>query len=170
MVLNSILILMLAAFSGLKVSENHTAAPVEINTPCDDIPDLNKKITSYVTANLRKKVGRGECWDLAAGALNTHNAKWNGKFTYGRSLDYKNECVYPGDILQFENVRIEATSATGRFVEEMPHHTAIVYEVHSTGYYTIAHQNYNNTRKVILTDLKMDNVKRGKVMMYRPQR
>ena len=169
MVLNSIYFLLLTALSGFTVPEQHTLSAVEINTPCDDVPDLNKKITSYVTANLRKKVGRGECWDFAAGALNTHNAKWNGQYTYGRPLDYKKECIYPGDIMQFENVRIETTSATGRFVEEMPHHTAIVYEVHATGYYTIAHQNYDNTRKVILTALKMDNVKRGKVMMYRPQ-
>jgi hypothetical protein len=136
---------------------------------CDSVPNLNKLITAYVHGNLRKKIGRGECWDLAAGALNTHQAKWDGRFAYGRQVDYKTECIYPGDIMQFDKVMIETVHATGWFMEEMPHHTAIIYEVHGPGKFTIAHQNYNNQRKVILTDLNMANVKRGKVMIYRPQ-
>lgn len=169
MVLNSIYFLLLTALSGFTVPEQHGISAVEINTPCDDVPELNKKITSYVTTNLRKKVGRGECWDLAAGALNEHHAKWDGRYTYGKPVDHTTECIYPGDIMQFENVRIETRSANGFFAEEMPHHTAIVYEVKSTGVFTIAHQNYDNTRKVITTPLTMANIKRGKVMIYRPQ-
>ena len=141
-----------------------------ITSPCDSIPPLNKQILSYVKGNLKKKVGRGECWDLAAEPLRAYHAKWDGRLAYGKLLDYKSECIYPGDIMQFDKVMIETIHPGGRLTEEMPHHTAIVYEVHGTGKFTIAHQNYNNQRKVILTDLNMANVKRGKVMIYRPQR
>ena len=136
---------------------------------CDSVPPLNQKIVSYVQASLGKKVGRGECWDLAAQALNTNHAKWNGKLTYGRLANYKTECIYPGDIIQFENVMTETVSANGRFIEQMQHHTAVVYEVHGKGNYTIAHQNYQNKKKVILTSLKMESIKKGKAMLYRPQ-
>ena len=150
---------------------SHSSHPSHIShsSPCDTVPPLNKKIVSFVHDNLNKKVGRGECWDLAAQALNTYKAKWNGKLTYGRVANYKTECIYPGDIIQFENVMTETVSANGRFIEQMPHHTAVVYEVHGKGHFTIAHQNYQNKKKVILTTLKMDSIKKGKAMLYRPQ-
>ena len=143
--------------------------PVNITFPCDSIPPLNKKIVAFVSANLNKKVGRGECWDLAATPLNAYKAKWNGKFTYGRLLNSKSECIYPGDIIQFENVVIETVSPGGKMIERMPQHTAIVYQVHAPRDYTIAHQNYGNSKKVILTSLKLDAITSGKAMLYRPQ-
>ncbi|MDQ3016563.1 MAG: hypothetical protein M3R25_07595 [Bacteroidota bacterium] len=138
------------------------------SNPCDSVPILNQQILSFVESNLRKKVDRGECWDLAATPLNIYKAKWNGKYSYGRLVNPKSECIYPGDIMQFENVEIESVSNNGRFVQYMPHHTAVVYEVHAINDFTIAHQNYNNTRKVILTPLKMENIKKGKTFIYRP--
>ena len=139
-----------------------------VTAECDSIPPLNQKILGYATSNLKKKVGRGECWDLAAGALNTNNAKWDGRYKYGAPVDPKNECIYPGDIVQFERVVIETRDANGYFRQEMPHHTAVVYAVHDKNSITIAHQNYNNVRKVVLTDMKLSNVRSGKVMIYRP--
>ena len=136
--------------------------------PCDSVPLLNQKIIGFVDANMNKKVGRGECWDLAAIPLNTYHAKWNGKFTYGIPVDYKTECVYPGDIIQFENVMIETRTGNSYYREEMAHHTAVVHEVHGTGNFTVAHQNYNNKQKVVLTELNLGNIKRGKVKVYRP--
>lgn len=146
--------------------------PISVFTPsipCDSIPALNKNIIEFVNANLNKKVGRGECWDLAAQALNTHRAKWDGKYSYGTKVDYKSECIYPGDIIQFERVVAEYKIDGGMMRDEMPQHTAIIYEVTSTGNFILAHQNYNNKKKVVLTSLKMENIKRGKVIIYRPQ-
>lgn len=54
---------------------------------CDSTPELNKKIVDFVNANMNKKVGRGECWDLAAQALNTNHAKWDRKLNYGTRVD-----------------------------------------------------------------------------------
>jgi len=158
-----------ASFNGLIVSipSQHPSESWN-NTPCDSVPPFNQRILDYVKNNLNKKVARGECWDLAAGALNTHKAKWDGRYKYGTPVTYQKECVYPGDILQFERVVIETRSNKGYFRQEMPHHTAVVYEVHDSGDFTIAHQNYNNVRKVVLTPLKLTNIKSGKVMIYRP--
>ena len=136
--------------------------------PCDSTPTLNKKVIEFVNSNLNKKVGRGECWDLAAQALNTYKAKWDGNLSYGTKVDYKSECVYPGDIIQFERVYVEYKVDGGIMRDEIPHHTAVVYEVKSKGDFILAHQNYNNKKKVVLTPLNMANIKRGKAVIYRP--
>lgn len=145
------------------------ASNFDLFTPCDSTPLINKKIIEFVNSNLNKKVGRGECWDLAAQALNTNNAKWDRRLNYGNKVDYKSECIYPGDIIQLERVYIEEKVDGGTFKSEIPHHTAIIYEVKSPGQFIIAHQNYNNKKKVVLTPLNMGNIKRGKAMIYRPQ-
>ena len=139
------------------------------SAPCDSTPDLNKKIIEFVNANMNKKVGRGECWDLAAQALNSNNARWDRRLNYGTKVDYKLECIYPGDIIQMERVYIEEKVDGGTYRSEIPHHTAIVYEVKSTGQFIVAHQNYNNKKRVVLTPINMNNIKRGKAMIYRPQ-
>ena len=138
------------------------------STPCDSIPALNKNIIAFVTSHLNKKVVRGECWDLAYAALNTHHAKWDGRYSYGTKVDYRSECVYPGDIIQFERVVIEYKINGETMRGEMVQHTAIIYEVQSIGNFILAHQNYNNKRKVLLTPLNMENIKRGKAVIYRP--
>lgn len=61
-----------------------------------------------------KKVDRGECWDLAAGALAYSGAYFDrsSKKTvtiYGRLLNYKKEEVMAGDLIQFENVALKWT-------------------------------------------------------------
>ena len=142
---------------------------VDSPAPCDSTPALNKKIIDFVNSNMNKKVGRGECWDLAAQALNTHHAKWDRKLNYGTRVDFKSECIYPGDVIQFERVYIEEKVDGGTYRSEIPHHTAIIYEVKSHGQIIIAHQNYNNKKRVVLTPLNMNNIKRGKAMIYRPQ-
>lgn len=140
-----------------------------IETPCDDIPAFNSQIVAYVKSKLNKKVGRGECWDLAAETLNTLNAQWNGRYEYGRLLDEKTECVYPGDFIQFENVIVETQEGNTYLRESMSHHTAMVYEVQAPGIYVIAHQNYGkNSRKVNLTTLRTPNITRGTIQIYRP--
>ena len=161
-------LLITLACSGNVSPVQHEMAGIAIHIPCDSVPALNQQIVAFVDDNLHRKVGRGECWDLAATPLNTYRAKWNGKFTYGRLVNSQSECIYPGDIIQFENVVIETVTAGGKMVERMPQHTAIVYKVHAPGQYTIAHQNYGNSRKVILTTLNTGSITRGKAMIYRP--
>jgi hypothetical protein len=138
-------------------------------TYCDSIPELNKMIIDFVKTRLNKKVGKGECWDLAAEALNSAGAKWNGQYVYGSVVHYQSDCVYPGDIMQFKGVRIKYQVNNRIYDETMDQHTAIIYEVKGKGDYILAHQNTAfSGRKVGLSELKLENITRGKFTIYRP--
>src|SRR4051812_6439423 len=60
---------------------------------CDNVPDLNLKVYSFVKSSLGKKIGRGECWDLAAQALDKAGASWDGQFGFGDKIDPLKDCV-----------------------------------------------------------------------------
>lgn len=135
----------------------------------DSIPELNEGIVAFVEKNMGKKVDRGECWDLAAFALRSVDAKWDGKLKYGKEVFPAKEEIYPGDIIQFEKVVIEYKEGNRLFRETMGPHTAIVYKVNGRGDYQIAHQNYGPWgRKVGVSNLKLANIKKGEIWIYRP--
>lgn len=121
-----------------------------------------------------KKVARGECWDLAAGALEYSGAYFDRStkkavLIYGRRLDPKKEEVFPGDMIQFENVKVQYKKGASTFTESMGHHTAVVYKVNGPGDFTIAHQNTSSWgKKVGVSTFKLDRVVKGKIMIYRP--
>jgi hypothetical protein len=118
---------------------------------------------------MNKKVGAGECWDLAAQALNSVNANWDKNFGFGKEIDVKKDCVFPGDIIQFTNVKIEYSEGNTTFNEEMAQHTAIIYKVKATGDFVMADQNTTkNGRKVGLSPLNLKNIKKGKFQIFRP--
>lgn len=136
---------------------------------CDNTPALNKSIVKFVKKKIGKKVGRGECWDLAAEVLNKVEATWDGLYKYGKQVYVKKECIYPGDIIQFEKVVIKYVENGVPYKEKMPHHTAVVYEVKAKGDFVLAHQNTGAFgKKVGLSSLNVDNIIRGKYMIYRP--
>lgn len=140
-----------------------------ISNDCDSIPELNNRVLDFVKSKIKKKVGRGECWDLAAEALDLIGAKWNGKYIYGREVFYEKECVFPGDIIQFEGVKIQYEKDGVTYKEKMAHHTAIVYEVKSKGSFILAHQNTGfSGKKVGLSPLDLQNITKGKIKIYRP--
>ncbi len=135
----------------------------------DSVPALNQKVIEFVKANMSKKVGRGECWDLAANALEHAGAQWDGSYGFGSPVDPVKDQVFPGDIVQFENVVTQDRSGNVKREEKMPKHTAIIYRVVQPGVYDIAHQNTDVTgRKVGTSRFVLDHVVRGKVMIYRP--
>lgn len=138
---------------------------------CDSIPVMNQEIIEYTKTKVNKKVDRGECWDLAAQALRNSNAQWNGEYVFGKEINYKKECVFPGDIMQFEEVEIEYTKGNTTYSESMPHHTAIIYQVKSEGVFVLAHQNTGfSGRKVGLSDLDLKTIISGSYIIFRPQR
>ena len=94
-----------------------------------NIPDLNKEILKYVKSVKGKKVDRGECWDLANQALKLVGADWDKEYVYGNRIDPKTDQVFPGDLIQFENVKVQYTEGNATYTEFMTHHTAIVYKV-----------------------------------------
>ena len=134
------------------------------------LPVINKRVVEFVNAHMGERVDRGECWDLAAFALNHAGAKWNGKLQYGRLLDHMKEQVLPGDIIQLEGVEFKWREGDATNVITMPHHTAIVYEVKSSRNYVVAHQNMQGIgRKVGVGTIVLDHRSKGKIMIYRPQ-
>lgn len=144
---------------------------LSVNNDCDEKLPLNDQIVAFAKSKLKKKVGTGECWDLAAEALNLVKAKWDGDLEFGKKLDYQKDCVYPGDIIQFEKVKVKYTENKMTYEEAMPHHTAIIYEVHGIGDYTLIHQNTAYTgRKVGTSNLNLKNITSGKFTIYRPEK
>jgi hypothetical protein len=136
---------------------------------CDDIPVLNKQVISYVKSHISKKVGRGECWDLAAQALESAGASWDHAFKFGNEVVPGKECIYPGDIIQFNGVELRYKKGDASCIESMEQHTAIVYEVKDKRSFIIADQNNGTTgRKVGLSPLDLNTVVRGTCKFYRP--
>lgn len=137
----------------------------------DSIPEMNQQIVDFVKSKLKTKVGRGECWDLAAEALKTVDAAWDMKYDFGREINYKTETVFPGDIIQFENVILKYEMNGKKYTEKMSHHTAIIFEVKDKTNFTIAHQNNGYSgKKVGVSPLDLTTQTKGKFKIYRPEK
>jgi len=142
---------------------------LSLNSDCTENLPLNKAIITFVDSKMNKKVKTGECWDLAAEALNLIGAKWDGDLKFGKIVDYKKECIYAGDIIQFENVKVKYTEVNMTREEAMPHHTSIIYTVNGVGEFMLAHQNTAYTgKKVGKSALKLSNITKGTFTIFRP--
>ncbi len=135
------------------------------NVKAQEASPVAKKILAFCDLNKGKKVGKGECWDLAKEALNAAGATWTPPYVFGKELG-KKETLKAGDIIQFEKVKIEYPDGAWK---ELPHHTAIVYKVIEGTKFTMAEQNANGKRFVIFSDIDLSYVKKGKYTVYRPQ-
>ncbi len=134
-----------------------------------DIPELNKGIIKYVKSVKGKKVDRGECWDIANQALKHIDADWDKEYVYGNSVNPEKDQIFPGDLIQFKNVKVQYTEGLATYTELMAHHTAIVYNVIEKGVYEIAHQNTEfSGRKVGISKLNLNHVVKGDIFFYRP--
>ena len=133
------------------------------------LPQLNQKMLQFVQSHIGKKVGRGECWDLAAQALNYAGATWDGGYGFGRELDIKKDSIYPGDIIQFNKVKTVRKENDQLIKGAYPIHTAVVYQVLEKGVVKMAEQNTSEFgRKVGVSVFDSKTVVSGKVTFYRP--
>lgn len=122
------------------------------------------KVFEFSKKNIGKKIERGECWDLANAALTYANAKWEAPFNFGDKIDYKNQELKPGDIIQFSGVKFVFTNGSASF----PKHTAVVYKANKNQV-TLLHQNFNNKKLVDTLTINFANIKNGKVEVFRPK-
>ncbi len=137
----------------------------------DDLPPLNRKVIGYVESVIGEQVDRGECWDLAYQALTRIDAKWDMQYIYGREVNPEKDEIFPGDIIQFRDVKIRYREGNKIYTETMGHHTAIVYRVKGNGVFELAHQNTGfSGRRVGLSNLDLETVVSGKMWFYRPER
>ncbi len=138
------------------------------------IPILNQNVIEYVDTVIGKKVMRGECWDLAAAALDHAGAYLDRRsqksiYVFGKKLNPKSDEIFPGDIIQIENVKLKYIKDDGIYTETMTHHTAIIYKVLGTGQFKIAHQNTSfSGKKVGISDFNMEYIEKGRIIFYRP--
>jgi hypothetical protein len=142
----------------------------KLDKPCGETPELNKKVIDFVKTSMGKKVGAGECWDVAASALNSAGAKWDGNYKFGKEVNYKTTCIFPGDIVQFEGAQLKYQKGDTYYIEMLAHHTAVIYEVKDKGDFVIADQNTKfSGKKVAAHPFVVKDLTKGKFTIYRPQ-
>jgi hypothetical protein len=152
-------------------------------------------ILNYASSNSGKRVGTGECFDLADKALRKAGAKSAADFgpstgdaDYIWGIETPLDNVQVGDIIQFRNYRYDLTEAApddvqpGEAFDERPHHTAIVKSIDGDGKITVWEQNIPPGSGAVKTtalyfksfEKTVDNVTTkvtvsGTVKFYRPQ-
>lgn len=135
----------------------------------DPLPPLNARVLAFVQAHMGQRVDRGECWDLAAAALDSAGAVWDHRHDFGRLIDPEREAVLPGDIVQFEKVEFRWKDGLDNHVVTMPHHTAIIVSEEAPGEFAIAHQNMQGIgRKVGLGRIVLEHRAKGIIRIHRP--
>ena len=119
----------------------------------DKDSQLGIRVVRWARNKLRKRVGRGECWDLADQALRAAGAqsseptgKRDEDYVWGKEISLLK--VQPGDILQFRSYVAKAdyvfpSGADGfdTLSRGSPNHTAIVGKIVQPGLVYVFEQN-----------------------------
>lgn len=131
------------AGGGKKLGDTTIDLPAESFDLAGNTPPLNQKVLEFCKANHNQRVGDGDSPDLAAEALEAAGAERLGVYVWGRELDPQ-EPYLPGDILQMENVRIDA----GNQRWTMDHHTVVIEEVRPDAL-AVLHQNVRPVGQIV---------------------
>ncbi len=128
----------------------------------------NKDVLTFTKQAIGTRVGRGECWDLAQQALNFSGSIWRKPHHFGFPLK-KGEPILPGDIIQFDSLRLEwkRGNQTGWKQLGFPQHTSIIYAVKDSQI-QLAHQNINGVKKVVLELIDLKHIISGSYKIFRP--
>ena len=150
---------------------------------------LNSKISNYCKHNLNKKVGRGECTDLATAAFRYAGARRFGPsgpdadYVWGREIfsirisgglqiegNVSWTRVKPGDVIQFRNAYFQGRKSNGStYWKSARHHTAVVLAVQNGGRdIYVYHQNSGQKRYVTAALYRLNDLQRGWLKIYRP--
>ncbi len=97
--------------------------------------------------------------------MDNSDANWNPPDDFGKKLNPKKDTLLPGDVVAMKNVSY--TSADGTEWKFLKHY-AIIYTVQDKEHLTIANQNVNGKRKVIIVPLTLVKIK-GDISFFRPQ-
>jgi len=132
-------------------------------TPRGPISEIQREVVNFAADNVGKRVGRGECWDLADQALRAAGAEPPRGYTFGDRIPLTE--IQPGDILQFTSARFDEPGYWT--IMGMPNHTAVVHAVGDTRAF-ILQQNFNGQRHVTPYDLNLNNLTSGRLEAFRP--
>jgi hypothetical protein len=151
----------------------------------------NAKLVRFCRSYLGRKLGNGQCSELAVYGLPAANARldfnnlWGsyvaqysasgGRLTVALGAagrDPKNPRrvdIRPGDILQYENVKFEKHWNGGFSYQAYPHHTSIIERVSRDGATVkVLEQNVNGTQYVLETELYLPEMTEGTLRISRP--
>lgn len=92
-------------------------------------PAANARVIAWVRARQGKKIGRGECWDLADQAIDGLGLARPGTSEWGKLLP-KGAAYFPGDVIQWFKAE------SGRL------HTAVIDGSTAPGHVRVLHQNW----------------------------
>lgn len=134
-----------------------------------ELPPANARIIEFVNNHIGKKVDRGECWDLANKALEYAGAKWTFPTTFGKPVNYLQQPMLPGDLVQFEQARFELKTDSMVYKWSKLVHTAIVYKVIDKTLVELAEQNNDGKKFVTINKIDFKWLTSGKIHVYRPQ-
>lgn len=143
-----------------------SALPVSLQSKA-----INQAILMSVQQVMGKKVGRGECWDLAQMVLDTNLADWDRPSRFGSAINPESSDIQAGDIIQFKSLVTSEKlpgGVTRTHTLGAPDHTAIIYRVLGSRRYTIAQQNANGKRYVSTEDIDLTHIINGSYRIYRP--
>jgi hypothetical protein len=131
--------------------------------PQGPISEIQREVVNFAADNIGKKIGRGECWDLADQALRAAGAEPPKGYSFGDRIPL-NE-IQPGDILQFTSARFDEPGYWT--IMGTPNHTAVVHAVGDTRAF-ILQQNFDGKRYVTTYDLNLNNQTSGQIEAFRP--
>lgn len=153
--------------------------------------NLNASLVQFCRSYLGRKLGNGQCSELAMlglpaiGAQMDLNNQWGAPVcNYGVSggrqyIQLGVAGVMPGksrrvnikagDLIQYENVKFERHWSNGASVQEYPHHTSVIESVSRDGHtLKVLEQNVNNTQFVVETLLYLPDQTEGIMHISRP--
>jgi hypothetical protein len=151
-----------AAGATAETSSERTPTP---RTPQGPISEIQREVVNFAADSIGRKIGRGECWDLADQALRAAGAEPPKGYTFGDRIPLSE--IQPGDILQFTSARFDEPGYWT--IMGMPNHTAVVHAVGDTRAF-ILQQNFDGKRYVTTYDLNLNNQTSGLIEAFRPVR
>lgn len=131
--------------------------------PPGPITEIQRGVVNFAADNIGRRIGRGECWDLADQALRAAGAEPPKGYTFGTPVPLDE--IQPGDILQFTAARFDEPGYWT--IMGMPNHTAVVHAVGDTRAF-ILQQNFDGKRYVTTYDLNLNNLTSGRLEAFRP--
>jgi hypothetical protein len=156
-------------------------------------PSISDKVVKFGKDHLDKKVGAGECTDLADAALKQAGAKPRsafkdspneGDYVWGDlvyALEIKDGApketkvpkmsIQPGDVIQLRDTTFKGKNLRGfeNYDVNYPHHTAVVLAVKKEeGVITVLEQNNNGKKVVMENPYRLTDLRSGWLRIYRP--
>jgi len=133
-----------------------------------EVMDLSAAIVVYSDGVIGESIGRGECWDFVAEALDVAGADWERPRDFGRVLDWKNEDLQAGDVLYYRKsfFRSPDKKKSAYFFK----HFGLVYETGEDKSIKMVHQNYADNRTVHFSELNLNHLVSGTFEVFRPKK